>query len=241
MREMATTYGRSPGGYVWALLEPVAAVALLSFVFSYTFSSPSLGTNFPYFYATGFLPFSLYSIVSTNVSNSIRFSKQLLEYPSVTFIDAIIARFVLNFLTSVLVIVIVISGIILIYDLNPIFNWVALGQSFFLIGFFSFSVGVMNCFLFTSYPIWQRIWVVINRPAFIVSGIFFIPESLSPKFSELMMYVPLADIISLARKGFYPTYEAVYVDQLYVLEVSLVMAIFGLYTLMRYYKDIMMK
>ena len=27
---MGTTYGRSPGGYLWAILEPVAGIALLS-------------------------------------------------------------------------------------------------------------------------------------------------------------------------------------------------------------------
>lgn len=241
MREMATTYGRSPGGYLWAVLEPVGAVAILSYVFSYTFSSPSLGTNFPYFYATGFLPFSLYMAVNSSVASSIRFSRQLLEYPSVTFVDAIIARFVLNLTTEVLVMVVVFAGIIFIYDLNPIFNWIALGQALFMVAMFSFGVGVMNCYLMTSFPVWERVWSILNRPVFIVSGIFFIPESLGPKFAEYMMFVPVADIISLTRKGFYPTYEALYVDQLYVLSISLVMIIFGMYMLMRYYKDIIIK
>ena len=28
LREMATTYGRSPGGYLWVMLEPIAGIAL---------------------------------------------------------------------------------------------------------------------------------------------------------------------------------------------------------------------
>jgi hypothetical protein len=40
LREMATTYGRSPGGYLWAVLEPVAGVALLSLVFSLALRNP---------------------------------------------------------------------------------------------------------------------------------------------------------------------------------------------------------
>ena len=33
LREMATTHGRSPGGYVWAVLEPVAALIVMTVVF----------------------------------------------------------------------------------------------------------------------------------------------------------------------------------------------------------------
>ena len=33
LREIATTYGRSPGGYVWALADPILGVALLTLVF----------------------------------------------------------------------------------------------------------------------------------------------------------------------------------------------------------------
>ena len=32
IREMSTTYGRSAGGYIWAILEPVGAIALMSLV-----------------------------------------------------------------------------------------------------------------------------------------------------------------------------------------------------------------
>ena len=32
LREMSTTNGRSPGGYLWAILEPAAGIALLTIV-----------------------------------------------------------------------------------------------------------------------------------------------------------------------------------------------------------------
>ena len=60
LREMSTTYGRSAGGYIWAVLEPAAGIALLAFAFSLALRAPSLGTNFALFYATGYLPFMLY-------------------------------------------------------------------------------------------------------------------------------------------------------------------------------------
>ena len=68
LREMATTYGRSAGGYIWAILEPVLGVALLSAVFSMALQHPGLGTNFPLFYATGFLPFAMFNDVANKVA-----------------------------------------------------------------------------------------------------------------------------------------------------------------------------
>ena len=46
LREMATAHGRIRGGYLWAVAEPVAAVALLVLVFSVAFEQPPLGRCF---------------------------------------------------------------------------------------------------------------------------------------------------------------------------------------------------
>ncbi|WP_260008654.1 hypothetical protein [Leisingera sp. M527] len=60
---MSTRYGRTPGGYLWAILEPMAAILFLAIGFSLVIRSPSLG-SFLLFYATGFLPFNLYQSIS---------------------------------------------------------------------------------------------------------------------------------------------------------------------------------
>ena len=32
LREMSTTYGRSPGGYLWAVLEPLGGIAMMTLI-----------------------------------------------------------------------------------------------------------------------------------------------------------------------------------------------------------------
>lgn len=63
LREMATTYGRSPGGYIWAILEPVGGIALLSILFSLAFLHPALGSNFQLFYASGLVPLTVFTSI----------------------------------------------------------------------------------------------------------------------------------------------------------------------------------
>ena len=84
LREMATTYGRSPGGYLWAILEPVVGILLLTAIFSIAFHTPPLGVNFPIFYATGLVPFTLYLTVSSKTSLALLFSspQRILDWGS---------------------------------------------------------------------------------------------------------------------------------------------------------------
>lgn len=114
LREITTTYGRSPGGYVWAILEPAAGITLLTLVFSIGFRAPPLGTSFALFYAAGILPLLMYTDISAKLAQTVQFSRALLAYPRVTFLDALMARFILNMLTQMVVHIIVL-GFILIY------------------------------------------------------------------------------------------------------------------------------
>lgn len=111
LREIATAQGRIAGGYLWSVAEPVAAVALLSAVFALALTAPPLGQDFALFYATGYLPFMLYMDLAQKTGVALRFSRPLLAYPAVSWIDAIIARFVLNLLTQLLVIAIMLGGL----------------------------------------------------------------------------------------------------------------------------------
>lgn len=241
LREMTTSYGRSPGGYLWAILEPIGGLALLSIVFSFMMRAPPLGTNFPYFFAGGLLPFALYMSTSLKMSTAIRYSQALLEYPAVSFIDALLARFALNAMTQILVIFIVFTGIIVIYDMTPILRWGPLGLALAMALAMGFGVGVLNCYLITAYPIWERAWAVLNRPMFILSGVLFTPEILPWQLRDLLLWNPLFHISVEMRKGLFATYEGKYSDPVYVFLIAAALSAFGLLLLLRHHKDIILK
>ncbi len=239
LREMATTYGRSPGGYVWAILEPVGAIAILTVAFGLLLRSPSLGTNFAMFYATGYLPFALYTTLATKVAQSIRFSRPLLAYPSVTYMDAILARLLLNLLTQIIVFYIIITGLHMVYDLRTILDFPAIALSLCIATALGLGVGVMNCFLMSIMPIWENIWMIVNRPLFILSAVLFIYEDLPEFAREYLWYNPLVHMTGVMRTGFYPTYEATYVSLPYCFGIALVFMTLGLVLLGRYHRYIL--
>lgn len=229
LREMATTYGRSPGGYVWAVLEPLGGILLLAIGFSLVIHRPPLGESFLLFYATGLLPFMLYQSVSTSVARSISFSKSLLSYPTVGWFDAIVARLLLNSITGLVVTFITISVILAIVvdkvsiDLVPVVT--ALGLAIVL----GAGVGVMNCFLIGMFPVWALVWSILTRPLFIASGVILLYENLSETARSILWYNPLIHITSIMRTGFYPTYQPQDLQVSYVVFVSLILLAAGLF------------
>jgi capsular polysaccharide transport system permease protein len=118
LREMDTRFGRSSGGYLWALGEPLGGILLLAVVFSLALRSPPLGSSFLLFYATGIVPFTMFKTMSGRVSGAVSTNKGLLTYPVVTVLDAVLAKFVLNLLTLVVIALILFAGIILILGLH---------------------------------------------------------------------------------------------------------------------------
>jgi capsular polysaccharide transport system permease protein len=239
LREMVTSYGRSPGGYLWAILEPAAGTALMTLIFSLGFRSPPLGSNFPIFYATGIVPFFMYNDLSNKVATAIQYSKALLVYPSVTFVDAILARFILNAITQILVGYIILSFIIIVLDAPTSMDFDRVVLGFAMAMTLGLGIGTLNCFLFSMMPLWQRAWSILTRPLFIVSGIFFIYDNIPDPYQGWLWYNPLVHVVGIVRSGFYARYDATYASPAYVFGIAAVALVAGLLFLRRYHRDIL--
>ena len=240
-RDMSTTYGRSPGGYIWLVLEPVAAIALLSVAFSLAFRAPSLGDNFPLFYATAYLPFAFFNDASLKLSGAIRASKSLLIFPAVTFVDALAARFLLAAVINVLVFVTIIGGIAIIFDLTLVMEPLKIFNAAGMAMVLAAGIGTLNAYLFGTFPVWRRLWSVATRPLFILSGIFFILEDVPEGLQFVLLFNPLFHATSSMRDGFYPTYDAIYVQPAFPYGVGVVCLFFGLLLLYRHHDEIIWK
>lgn len=238
LREMSTRYSRTPGGYLWNVIEPLAAILFLSLGFSLFLRTPALGTSFLLFYATGYIPFDIYGTLSRTCGMAINFSRPLLKFPAVTWVDALLARFALNSLTGVLNTILLLGGILILIDSRTILEFPPILRAMGLAMLLGLGVGAVNSVLMGLFPIWSLIWGVVNRPLFIASGIFFLYDEMSEGAQTVLWYNPLVHIVGLMRTGFYPTYTAAYVSEVYVLIVSLVLLTLGLILLGRYQRDI---
>jgi len=239
LREMTTRYGRSVGGYIWAIAEPIGAILLLSVGFSLVLRTPALGTSFLLFYATGYLPFNLYGTLSGRVARSIRYARGLLAYPEVSFIDAVLARFFLNTLTQCLVFYLLVAGILAVIDTRAVIALGPILTSLSITALLGFGVGVTNCYLFAIFPVWEQVWTIVTRPLFLASGIFYLHEDLPRIAQDILWFNPIAHLVGIMRRGFYPTYDAAWASALYPLGVALSLSAIGLLLLRRYHRRVL--
>jgi capsular polysaccharide transport system permease protein len=241
LREMTSTYGRSPGGYLWAVLEPVAGIAVLSIIFSVAMRTPPLGSSFQLYYATGLLPFMMFMSTSNKIAQSLKYSRQLLVYPRVTIVDALLARLILNVMTQLLVIYLVLTGVVVFYDLTTTLVLSSVLLSLVMAVSLGAGIGVLNCFLFSQFTLWQSIWGIITRPLVLISGVIFLPENFPAEIRDILWYNPLVHVTGTMRHGFYHSYHADYVMPIYVFAVSLITGMVGFLFLWRYHRDILEK
>jgi capsular polysaccharide transport system permease protein len=241
LREMSSRYGRTPGGYLWAVLEPVGAIVVLAVVFSILVRSPPLGNSFILFFASGFLPYVLYANIQASVQSAIQFSKPLLMYPAVSWIDAILARFLLNFLTGLVVMVVVFFGVLQFTSASAILAFSPMVIACLLAAMTGFGIGCLNCVLTGLFPAYEQLWGIVTRPMFLIAGVLFTYEVVPEAAQNILWYTPWIHITGLFRMGVYPTYGPDYISIPLVLIWAMVPMALGLILLRRHYQDILLR
>ena len=241
LREMSATYGRNPGGYIWALVEPLGAILVLTIAFQFISRTPPIGNNFMLFYATAYPIFQLYTSTTSKVQGALTYSRALLAYPRIIWLDAVLARFLLNAATSISVMVIIWTGILhftnaqATLDIPPILN------AILIVLLLGLGIGMINSIVIGIFPVWASAWSILNRPMFVVSGIFILYENFPPVAQSILWWNPVLHATGLVRRGFYATYEASYVSLVYCYGVAFVLIAIGLICMRGWHKLVLEK
>lgn len=228
LREMGSKYGDSPGGYVWAVIQPVGMIVILAVGFSLLIKSPSLGSSFLMFYATGFLTYDLFNQIMKAVVDALKYSRAMLAYPRVIWLDAILARFFLNTITYLGVFCIVISGVLALEETRTVITIQPILIGLAICMLLGLGVGMMNCLITGLFPIWKTIWKVLTRPLLIASGVLFILEDMPTSVQNILWWNPIIHATGLVRSGFYPSYHPDYVSLIYCFGVAMILLTFAL-------------
>lgn len=228
LREMSTRFGRAWAGYLWALAEPAGFIALLGILFSQIAHTPPHGESFALFYATGFLGFSIYHETSRVTSRAVEANRPLLTYPAVTPLDLVLARFLLQVLTSLVVSTVILTTIVSATGEevrpDPIPLALALGLGSLL----GLGIGMLNTVLFAWSRSFDLAFVLASRPLFLISGVFFSYHSMPEEVQGWLWWNPILHIVGLIREGLYPAYDGGHLNPAYVLTAALALILAGL-------------
>ncbi|MDJ1018024.1 MAG: ABC transporter permease [Paracoccaceae bacterium] len=227
VREMSTRYGRSFGGYFWAIAEPVAMIALLSVAFSQFLRTPPLGSSFVLFYASGYIPFSFYITINNMTSAAVSKNKPLMNFPMVSPMDAVLARAALQILTMIVVSTVILLGMTMFVEEQIKISFPGFFSAILAASILGLGGGALNVVIFAFFPLYKIIWSIITRPLFIVSGIFYTVESMPTALQEILVLNPLVHVTGQSHKAFYTIYDGDFVFLAYPIALGTFFLLLG--------------
>lgn len=203
VRELNARFGRFRLGYLWALLEPLFVVVVLSFIRGRFTGADLAGVPPALFFASGILAYFLFrNIVNVSLA-AVESNLGLFNYQRVKPADVVIARALLELLITLGCAALILPGF---YLFGQTFAFNSMLQLFAVLAcllLFSLGVGLV-CVIIG--PLWnesRKVVPMIIRPLFFISGIFFPANAIPPAIRDIALLNPLLHAIELLRSALF--------------------------------------
>lgn len=235
IRELRTRFGRYRLGYLWAILEPLSHVVVLSTLFSLIRSESGFyDAPFPVFFATGVLSYFFFQKVVLTSLNSIKVNLGLFGFRQVKPFDAIVVRAFIEggILLSTIIVLAWLGAWFFNLPTIPADPLKAL-VILFLLFMFGLGVGFFAAIIGTMHEEWGQLINLSMRPLYILSGIFFPLAALPEKYHAYLLWNPLLHAVEQFRAAWIAGYPADKTSIMYVVAWCLPALLLGL----NYYRN----
>jgi capsular polysaccharide transport system permease protein len=210
VRELKTRFGKYRLGYVWALIEPLVHVIVLSAIWSILGRTEFMGIPVPLFLVTGIVPFLFFRSVVSRGINAIEANRGLFGFRQVRPVDTVLARILLESIVYFLayLVLLFIGGWFLGYDVsmhNPL-GLIAVNALLF---FLSLGLGLLSAVYGALYPeIMKLVPMILLRPLYFISGILFPLYMIPSDYHSWLLWNPLLHVVELNHAYFFRSFES---------------------------------
>jgi capsular polysaccharide transport system permease protein len=217
LRDVRTRFFGHGAGYLVAVFWPLAHIAILLVLFSATGRVVPFGSSIILYFAVGLAPTMAFIYASRWIMLSTVMNKSLLSFPVVKLFDILIARCILEVLSSCLMcilLLVILSSIGI--DVMPASSSEALKamSAALLLGA---GVGFLNGLLTVVLPLWVTGYALVTIIIYMLSGVLFVPDSLPEIGREIVAWNPVLHSVEWMRVAYYGTYTSRTLDKTYLL------------------------
>ena len=229
LREIKSRFGRQKLGYLWAVLEPAAFVALFAVIFAFARETAPSGMPLVPFMVTGIAPFILFRNTMTQTMSAIETNRVLLTFPQVTPIDLVLARALLEIATLTVVFFLLLAAVHALGFTIDIGNPRQVLFALACLALTGFGLGAAFASLAPLFrSVQQIVPIVTGRPLFFLSGLFFTAEMMPEGIRELLLLNPILHMMEWLRSAFFVEFESRYMSMEYALGAALLTVFIGL-------------
>lgn len=229
LRDLKGRFGGRRLGFLWALVEPLLFISLFVGMFLLLGRTSQSGVAVPLFFVSGIAPFLMFRDLYGTISGEAKGSSPLLMFPQVSRTDLIVAKLIVNVLLSITVLIVLLSGCYMLGYTFSIANPLGVLRALFLLVVMGLGLGLVIGALVIRYEFIASISnVILGRPLFLSSGLFFTADMLPPKAREYALYNPILHLIESIRTEMFESFNSRYVDLHYVTVFAIILVGFGL-------------
>jgi len=233
LRDMMARYGRDNVGFVWVILEAMILTVGVMIVWSLTAGSRKDGIKIVEFVLTGYLPLTLWRHVTNAMVMVFRRSVPLLYHRSVSLLDIVLARSLLEFIATSAAFLLVwgilnLAGVVSDIDRVDllILGWV-------LMGWLAGGVGMILAVVTERSETAERFVQPFQYLMIPISGAFALVDWLPPWAQPLMLLNPTVHCYEAVRAGFFGPSVVTHHSLYYVAIWAFGLTFIGLITIRR--------
>jgi capsular polysaccharide transport system permease protein len=229
LRELSSRFGKSRGGFLWVLVEPIAHLLVPVLIFSFIRQRLVPGVEYPVFLVYGFLPFLLFKAICLQIIDGTNAGQGLLSYRQVLLMDVFAAKALAHGVIQAVVFIIVLSTLAMLgfHILPP--RPVELAGVLLLTALLAFGLGLLFAAIASMMPDARAVIRVIFMPLYFVSGILFPVTRFSDEWVRWMAINPVLHLVELSRVAGVDGYPPMkYLSIAYPVALALVATVIGL-------------
>ena len=229
LQEILSTFGRSRGGFMWVLIEPMSHLLIPMFIFSFIRVGLVPGVEYPVFLVYGFLPFLLFKSICLKIVNGVNAAQGLLSYRQVQLLDVFIAKTMAYAVIQAVVFAIVLTGLAMFgFDVLPS-HPVEFAAVLALTIILAFGLGLVLAAIASLVPDARQVIQVMFMPLYFASGILFPVTRLADEWVIWLAFNPILHVVELTRAMALDGYEPMkYLSITYPLVLALSSIAIGL-------------
>lgn len=196
-REIKRKYARSYLGILWSVLNPLLSMAVLSLIFTTIFKRSI--ENFPIYFLTGQIIWSLFSTATSTSITAIVDNKSLLmkvKLSKQTFITARVLTAVVNFGYSFIAYILM----MIVFKVHPSLSMLLLVADVFFLVLFAMGMSYILATLYVFFADVKHLYSVLLTLWMYASALFYPVDSLSQIMRTVVEINPVYAYIAFARE-----------------------------------------
>lgn len=209
LREAVSRISGARAAWMWLLLEPVAHIVLLMFIFTVVRVRVVGGINTAVWIMVGLLTFFMFRRAAQQGMNAVSANQALFGYRQVKPVDAVFVRAGLEGFLMIVIAIILLAGAgfygLPIAPDDPL----AALEAFVAMWLLGLAFGLNTSVASELVPELGRFIGMLMHPLYFFSGVIFPLSRVPQPYRDWLMLNPLAHGLEATRLGFAPYYKAV--------------------------------